>query len=583
MLGEGMEPGPTATSTSIEKWSDKIDDFGPMKPHAQACLAALKTHTAAQAALYEGAPPDTATKARKEFLDFLQFELMPKLQRREPANENGIELKELLGPEGFKKYEAAMQEEVQSRAFRDAVMQRATNHYDGEKWAQRLIAPFGGPSAAGKSVSQPALIREISSLMPKTSDMSGNDVVSIDGGVEREVSQIRGMVLQVALAKGYKGITDLDKHKPKIAVKKLVEKAALETPGLSIIIPVTYTNEAAHYVKGVPGRGSVGKDQFKKYDKVDDGNAILAFGIVEAEHDNVVKNGNSRAWCATEFTERNIRMNGKPPCESKAYHDHYKSGTTLSTAAKENYLHLEQADRKPRICVTVTSDYTFIKPDPSARCGWSLAKPEDAWNMNMRGLLKRDFEKFEKGYAEFHQKKLYEFENAKINAVELAKSIEDLKVQISTLDPASDDAKAKLIEIQTIQGHLDHQKQKITDLIKVMRSSQPDALLKLWLKENGWSPPIVGVQTTEPKIKPETQKPTQVKNVTFDVNVENIDKSVNIAEQRPGANIHHSFAGYRVEKTLSEQSVLGRKRVSDPGPEPEPEPVPPSSNRKRTG
>lgn len=202
-----------ATSTKSKKWSDLVDDFGPMKPEAAACLATVVSQTRARNALYVGTmdptPEEKAAgkgkEARVDFLDYLQTVIMPKLERQQPANENGIKLADLLGPEGMKKYKAAVEEEVQSRAFRDAVFQRSTNHYPGEKWDKRVIAPFAGPSAAGKSVSQPALIAEIAKVVPKKADdNSGNDVVSIDGGVEREVSQIRGMVLQVALAKGYR-------------------------------------------------------------------------------------------------------------------------------------------------------------------------------------------------------------------------------------------------------------------------------------------------------------------------------------------------------------------------------------------
>lgn len=377
------------------KWSSLVDNFGEMKSHAQNCLANVLTHESARDALYEGTndPADNNSKAaRIEFLNYLQDVLMPAMKRLEPANEKGIELKDFLDAKGFELYKAAVNEEVRSRAFRDAVFQKSTNHYDGPTWSQRLIAPFAGPSAAGKSVSQPELIKKIAKQMPKSDRNEGNDVVSVDGGVEREMSQIRGMVLQVALAKGYNSITDLDKkeNKADVTLKKIVEKTVLATPGLNMVIPKTYTREALNVVSG-----SVGKDEFKKYDRVDDGNAVLAFGIVEAEHGNVVKNGTSRARNGTEFTEADIGMNRKPPCESKDYHDHYKEGTYLSTAAKENYLALDQADNKPRICVTVTSDFTFIKPDPKSPGGWVLAEKDEDWNKDMVGILKRDFERYQ--------------------------------------------------------------------------------------------------------------------------------------------------------------------------------------------
>ena len=54
-----------------------------------------------------------------------------------------------------------------------------------------------------------------------TAVSAGNSVVSVDGGVEREVSQMRQMVLQVAVTRGYKGIGDLHKN-TKLKTKQIV-------------------------------------------------------------------------------------------------------------------------------------------------------------------------------------------------------------------------------------------------------------------------------------------------------------------------------------------------------------------------
>lgn len=494
-----MEAGP-----SQERWSDKVDDFGPSKPHSKACLENVKRHPEALAALYKNAndrDDPNSQKARKAFLDHLQFVVMPEMQRREPANEKGIKLEEFLGEKGLDLYKAAIEEEVRSQAFRDAVFQRSTNHYDGPTWSQRLIAPFAGPSAAGKSVSQPALVTEIAKQMPKSNSNAGNDVVSVDGGVEREVSQIRSMVLQVALAKGFKGISDLDKkeNKSEVSVKKLVNNTVLQTPGLNMIIPKTYTNEALNIVKGVPGRGSVGNDEFKKYDKVDNGTAIVAFGIVEADHSNVAKNGASRAWNGSEFTEADIKMNGKPPCESKAYHDHWKAGTNLSTAAKDNYLRLGEADDKPRICVTVTSDFTFIKPDPKAPGGWALAGKDEEWNSSMMGVLRRDFEKYQTQAINQGEQDAFRISQLKIAAASLSTYIDMLNVELKKMDKASPEGVAKQEQIENVKKQSKEVVSQLADLLEGNETYKKGDI-KSWLKDNGWSPPIVSVEVKSPKL-----------------------------------------------------------------------------------
>lgn len=493
------EAQPKSDPTQI-KWSSQVDNFGDMKPHSQACLANVLTHEGARDALYEGTndPADENSKAaRVEFLNYLQDVLMPAMKRLEPANEQGIELKDFLDAKGFELYKAAVNEEVRSQAFREAVFQKSTNHYDGPTWSQRLISPFAGPSAAGKSVSQPELIKKIAEQMPKSNRNEGNDVVSVDGGVEREMSQIRGMMLQVALAAGYNGITDLDKkeNKADLTLKKIVEKTVLATPGLNMVIPKTYTREALNLISG-----SVGKDEFKKYDMVDDGNAVLAFGIVEAEHGNVVKNGTSRARNATEFTEADIAMNRKPPCESKDYHDHYKEGTYLSTAAKDNYLALGQADNKPRICVTVTSDFTFIKPDPKSPGGWALAEKDEEWNKDMVGMLKRDFERYQ-DYSQQNQQLIsYKISTLKTTAENLKIFMNELTVELREMDVNSPEAIAKQNTLEKVKIQSEEVIAKLSDAMEEA-SSAKNTDVKGWLKENGWSPPMARVEIKESKLK----------------------------------------------------------------------------------
>ena len=125
-----------------------------------------------------------------------------------------ISLQELFGKEGAALYKAAIAEERESKAFRQAVFLQSLKHHPGPQWSKRLILWIAGPSGSGKSYSSDAAIKKIEAevLQNETGLTTGNNVVSIDGGIERNISQMRQLVLQVALQKGYTGISDLHQN-----------------------------------------------------------------------------------------------------------------------------------------------------------------------------------------------------------------------------------------------------------------------------------------------------------------------------------------------------------------------------------
>lgn len=160
------------------------------------------------------------THAREAFLRYLHNTVLP----RTPSLRNGlVTMESLLDKHGLALYHAALAEEASSLTFQKAVFNKAIRHYPGLTWSKRLVLWVGGPSASGKTRASSAMIEHLATQIPKdpSDKNNGNFVVSIDGSIEREVSQMRNVVLQVALSQaGCKGIRDLHKHSNTSVKKK---------------------------------------------------------------------------------------------------------------------------------------------------------------------------------------------------------------------------------------------------------------------------------------------------------------------------------------------------------------------------
>ncbi|KTD21246.1 Uncharacterised protein [Legionella londiniensis] len=179
---------------------------------------------------------------RKKFIEFLY----DKAQKKEIKTGNGepVTLEAMLGQEGVELYQKALKEERYSQEYMDAVFNKATKHYEGEKWAERLIVPIGGPSGAGKSYAAGEIVKQASTYVRKVpNDDSGNYVVSIDGGIGREMSKIRNEVIKVARLNGHAGVSDLHEQSKVLGgIKKNLWNAAMKTKGLSMVWPETFSH-----------------------------------------------------------------------------------------------------------------------------------------------------------------------------------------------------------------------------------------------------------------------------------------------------------------------------------------------------
>lgn len=327
-------------------------------------------------------------RARRDFITLLNkvlfnYDTDNHSPKETPAND-AIELQKLLGSGGLSAYKAAIIEECASKEFRNAVFLKACTHFEGKKWAEQMILWVGGPSASGKSYGANAAVKKIGHdvmMKERPDNLNGNDVVSIDGSIEREVSQIRQLTLQVALKKGYSGIKDLHSH-TKIGLKKLIEGVALVAK-LSIVIPNTFT-------------GLNPTKKVKKLDKVN--GAVQIFSEVspadgmDADFKKTVERmGNERAWKLkygmSNAEDIEIKYNNYDiGVESKNYNkEYFARGRSKSMDARNEYLEFS----KDKIYACIVNDLIYVNKDISSG---KWVKCEDESEQNCLKISKRDFD-----------------------------------------------------------------------------------------------------------------------------------------------------------------------------------------------
>lgn len=335
----------------------------------------------ARDALYHGIEQGgKVTQARRAFLKFLdeEFDNLPMC-----GNKDLVDMKNFLGPEGLELYKKAIEEEGQSTAFRDAVFLGSTKKYSGNKLGRKHVIWVAGPSASGKSFAADAVVENIIEHAPtkklkKTKDdevvwhsnksfdpfLSENHVVSVDGGVEREMSQMRQLVLQTGLKKGFGGLSDLHKHS-KLSIKKHVEQAALQADQLHVVIPETFTSNPQKKLKKIaeheknPGIQQVFCE-------------IAAPEGKEKQFQSVVERmGEGRAWYRDDPPQEILVNNRDIGCESKVYEAHHFShGALTSKMAAQFFKNVNLKNKLPGqkpMFLTLTNDLIAIRytPDPT--------------------------------------------------------------------------------------------------------------------------------------------------------------------------------------------------------------------------
>lgn len=294
----------------------------------------------------------------------------PELRKKKPE-EATIGMKNFLGKRGMALYKLALEEEMYSQEYRDALFQTCTTHYDGERWVERPVFIVSGSSGSGKSTVCKILPfragEDFLSTVPGTNE--GNDLVSVDGGKTREVSQMRKLVIQAANNKGYSGIKNLHKQSKILnRAKYCIMEAALATQSLGLMIPETFTgwfnpmDKVRHLMERIDALP----------------NTKLIFARVTGKDSNFSKvvafMGSRRAWKTDNFVSQPLDLNKEDVTESKDYvPEGFIPGQLGSYLAEKWYL----LKSKFKCSLLIVNDLRLLKKNPKDSSEWIDAEQGD--------------------------------------------------------------------------------------------------------------------------------------------------------------------------------------------------------------
>lgn len=268
----------------------------------------------------------------------------------------------------------------------------------------------------------------------------GNDVVSVDGDIARNVSQVRQYVLEVALAKNYKGISDLQSN-TNLETKEYVKQAALLQEGLNVVLPETFAESML--LKRFGPEGAYKQNEMQAYQDRKD--VVQAFCEVKAEQGqearfqaSVMHLGTARAFLSEEeqFTADDIEPNNRDlPCKSKEYGAAgFSAGVSASNTAKKNFKRMNPQGW----VLEITNDIICLKATKNGmytECG--LKDTPDI------KLANRDYQQWLKEQKQDPQ-----------NTKDLKEWYAEQKRTGNTAPLLIEDQPADLIKIQTLKGSI---------------------------------------------------------------------------------------------------------------------------------
>jgi hypothetical protein len=345
-----------------------VDSIGELADLVERCINTIDAYSPADAGamqqrvqdtfgrhwleLYAGGLSPTAGRKqafRKEFLEKFGAHLRSKqndLTWGSGCNGKTILLKDLVGAPNVALFTSAIEEEMRSAQFRDAVVLHGVDAYADTastlNWSKAKHFIVGGSSGAGKTFGAKTIMKALnfcaayelgldphSRFQLKSPKGTGGNsqatrnlcdalfveghgvksianVVSVDGGDTRAVSQIRGITLQAALLLGYKGIADIYDKTGKMDMKDAIKAAAAKAKA-HVIEPRTFASGAENYDQTVlePMR--------------------TIFSMVYTDDDVIETQGDGRAWY--DFKKKhdvpllplNPNKRDRIGCESKTY------------------------------------------------------------------------------------------------------------------------------------------------------------------------------------------------------------------------------------------------------------------------
>lgn len=387
-----------------------------------------------------------------------QFSGDPAVRETNPEKAT-ISMKSFLGKEGSELYKLALEEEMNSNEYMNAVFRASTTHFEGEKWKQRPVVIVAGPSGSGKSFAAKAAVEKSTELLPKhEGDKSGNDVVSVDGGVIREVSQMRKLVIQAANNKGYTGISNLHSKSSILEdVKDRMREAVFVTappdsglPLLGVVIPETFSSNL-NPARGPKLLNDIEKLPYTKpiFCRVDGEDSTLFPKVVTYM-------GTRRALKTSDFPKNDdpeqpppLDLNNTKIPESKAYGKKGFGFGQFGSKAAEKWF---KKHSRENLTMLITNDLVLKKEEPEGSHNWIDANPNDKGTVL---VSKRVFDSWKKGHEIFTP--------GDPNAVPLHDFIEHFKFGSLIKTSAEIDLSIakKEIEIRRTVVHLDLEKATI--------------------------------------------------------------------------------------------------------------------------
>ena len=323
-MKEHTEASPSSTRTisetpeaTIKRLKQQVDVY-PVTKHG---VADLEDH--AKDILLKKSKSGIKTH-REEFIEFAvrlsqdkktNYKGSEELRQSNPKKAT-IKAADLFGAKDLQLYKLALQEEMESQHYREAVFNESTKFIAGSKWEKPPVIIIAGPSSCGKTTATNAMIQEISQRPKDEHDKSGNLITSVDNGISREVSQIRKLAIRVANMKGYSGIADLHKQSEALdPIKKIVRSAALADNKFGLAIPETYSYWINRF----------GDERKFLTEMIGSDKRRLIFSRVVGANDDtfqsvVYEMGTNRAWKRSGFEEVSLDLNSRENLpESKAY------------------------------------------------------------------------------------------------------------------------------------------------------------------------------------------------------------------------------------------------------------------------
>ncbi|WP_115705254.1 hypothetical protein [Legionella sainthelensi] len=225
----------------------------------------------------------------------------------------GTKLRHFLGDKQLEElYKLALEEEMNSKEYRNTLFNRSINEIDGPIGNEKLLVFLGGASGSGKTSALKALVNEVL----ENQNLKGQETnycTSLDGALAREVSQMRSITAACVEKKGYSGTIDLQKASDILdGVKNTLEKVAFAENNLNIAIPETYSKiYSVHFM-------------MKYLKMLHTPDRIMVFGRVEAKKDAVAFMGTNRAYkdkpeAEQDYSKKCIDPNVKSDKEHKRY------------------------------------------------------------------------------------------------------------------------------------------------------------------------------------------------------------------------------------------------------------------------